>query len=88
MNEIITLRDQSQYNLRNWTYFDFPKVRTVNYGSESIRYFDPKIWDIIPTHIKELDTIKKVETRILHCAKYHNFVYFPDVEILWKGTVS
>ena len=26
MNEIMTLRHQNQYNLRNWTYFDTPKV--------------------------------------------------------------
>ena len=29
MNKIFTLRHQKQYNLRNWTYFDVPKVRTV-----------------------------------------------------------
>ena len=28
MKEIFTLRHQNQYNLRNWTYFDAPKVRT------------------------------------------------------------
>ena len=38
MNEIITLRHQNQYNLRNWTYFDVPKVRTVIHGSESVGY--------------------------------------------------
>ena len=35
---MFTLRDQNQYNLRNCTYFDAPKVRTVNHGSESVRY--------------------------------------------------
>ena len=43
MNEIFTLRHQNQYNLRNWTYFDAPKVRTVNHGSESVRYLGSKI---------------------------------------------
>ena len=28
LNETFTLRHQNQYNLRNWTYFDAPKVRT------------------------------------------------------------
>ena len=58
MYEIFTLR---QYNLTNWTYFDVPKVRTVNHGSESVRYLGPKIWEIISTHIKELDTTGKFE---------------------------
>ena len=59
MNEIFTLRHQNQYNLRNETYFDVPKVRTVNHGSESVRYLGPKIWEIIPTRIKRLDIIDK-----------------------------
>ena len=57
MNEIFTIRHQNQYNLRNWTYFDVPKVEIVNPGSESVRYLGPKIWEVIPTHIKELDII-------------------------------
>ena len=36
MNEIFTIRQQNQYNLRSWRYFDAPKVRTVNHGSESV----------------------------------------------------
>ena len=39
INEIFTLRHQNQYNLRNQTYFDVPKVRTLNHGSESVRYY-------------------------------------------------
>ena len=57
MNEIFTRRHQIQYNLRNWTDFDVPKVKTVNHGSESVRYLGPKIWEIIPAHIKMLDTL-------------------------------
>ena len=64
MNEIFTLRHQNQYNLRNWTYFDVPKVRTVNHASESVRHLAPRIWEIIPTHIKELDTTDKFKVAI------------------------
>ena len=71
MQKIFTLRHQNQSNLRNWTYFDTPRVRTVNHGSESVRYLGSKIWEIIPAYTKELDTndkfkiaIKKMETRI------------------------
>ena len=34
MKEIVTLRHQNQCNLRNWAYFNAPKVKTVNHGSE------------------------------------------------------
>ena len=64
MNEIFTLRHQNQYNLRNWTYFDALKVRTVNHGSESVRYLVSKIWEIIPVYSNELDTIDKFKIAI------------------------
>ena len=64
MNEIFTLRYQNQYNLRNWTYFDTTKVRTVNHGSESVSYLGSKIWEVMPTHTKELDTIDKFKIAI------------------------
>ena len=56
MNELFTLRLQNQCSHRNWTYFDVPKVRTVNHGSESVRYLGLKIWKILPTDTRELDT--------------------------------
>ena len=64
MNEIFTLRHQNQHKLRNWTYFDVPKVKTVSHGFESVRYLGPKICEIIPTYIKELDTIDKFKIAI------------------------
>ena len=75
MAEIFTLRHQSQYYLRNWTYFDAPKVRTVNQGSESVRYLGSKIWEIIPTHTKELDTIKKNGNHNLVHVGYAKSIY-------------
>ena len=64
MNEIFTLRHQNQYNLRNGAYFDAPKVKAVNHGSESVRYLGSKIWKIIPAYMKELDTIEKFKITI------------------------
>ena len=57
VTEIFPLRPQGQYNLRSWSDFTLPIVRTVNYGIESIRYLGPKIWESIPAKIKEVDTI-------------------------------
>ena len=52
VNEIFTVRHQNQYNPRNWTDFDAPKVRTVIHGSESVRYLGRKILEIILRHVK------------------------------------
>ena len=59
-----SLRHQNQYNFRNWAYFNVPKVRTVNHGSDSVRYLGSMIWEIIQTHPKELDTIDKFKIAI------------------------
>ena len=59
VTEIFPLRPQGQYNLRSWSDFTLPIVRTVNYGIESIRYLGPKIWESIPANIKEVDTIER-----------------------------
>ena len=58
VTDIFPLGPQGQYNLRSWSDFTLPIVRTVNYGIESIRYLGPKIWESIPANIKEVDTIK------------------------------
>ena len=63
MNELFTLRHQNQY-FRNWTYFDASKVRTINHGSESVRYLGSKIWEIISAYTKEPDTIDKFKIAI------------------------
>ena len=43
VTEIFPLRPQGQYNLRSWSDFTLPIVRTVNSGIESIRYMGPEI---------------------------------------------
>ena len=64
VTEIFPLRPQGQYNLRSWSDFTLPIVRTVNYGIESIRYLGPKIWEIIPANIKEEDKIERFKSGI------------------------
>ena len=32
-------------------------VKSVFHGSESILYFGPKIWDIVPLELKELTSV-------------------------------
>ena len=61
---MFSLRPQGQYNLRSWSDFILPIVRTVNYGIESIRYLGPKIWENLPANIKEVDTIKRFKSGI------------------------
>ena len=52
-SEIFHRRDIN-YNLRINSDFAMPNVRSVSYGSESISYLGPKIWDIVPLELEEL----------------------------------
>ena len=64
MNEIFTLRHQNRYNRRNWTYFDVPKVRTVNHGSDVLDISVLRFGKLYQHIIKELDTTDKFKIAI------------------------
>ena len=51
--EAFPLRQQRQYNMRNYSYFAMPHSKTVNYGSESLSYIGSKLSNSIPPHTKE-----------------------------------
>ena len=46
--EAFPVRQQSQYNMRNYSYFAMPPAKTVNHGLESLSYISSKLWDSIP----------------------------------------
>ena len=50
----------SSLNLRNRSQFITPNVKTVNHGFETLRYLGPKIWETIPSHLKEIDSLEKL----------------------------
>ena len=61
MAQLICKRNSVGYNFRSQTDFSLPHVRSVNYGLKTLRYFDPKIGNIVPTvifiileHLKDL----------------------------------
>ena len=38
-------------------------MKTVNHGLESLRYLGPKISEIIPSHLKEIDSLKNLPSK-------------------------
>ena len=69
MNEIFQLREKFHDNLRYTPEFIIPPIHSVYHGSQSVSYLGPKIWELIPPVIRQIDTfsgfqkaIKKVET--------------------------
>ena len=57
--EAFPVRQQSQYNMRNYSYFAMPHAKTVNHGLESLSYIGSKLWDSIPSHMKEVDSVNE-----------------------------
>ena len=51
------------YNICNNDYA-LPRFNTVTFGKHSLRYVGPKVWAIIPKHIRELTTIAAFKRHI------------------------
>ena len=64
MQEIFTIKEQGEYNLRNQEDFVVPHVKSVNFGFESIRYIGPIIWESLPHDLKNKATIDSFKTAI------------------------
>ena len=52
------------HDLRNNRCWEIMKVRTVHYGTETVRYRGPKTWEILPNSIKESKTLMEFKTKI------------------------
>ena len=52
------------YNLRSQTDFVRDCANTRRYGLNSLRYFAPKVWDMIPLEINNINSLKKFKTEI------------------------
>ena len=63
MNELFSLHSVN-YNLRSEDVFLSRNVRTVRYGTESLSYLAPKIWSLIPSKIKEVNSLNSFKEGI------------------------
>ena len=57
-------RKNINYNLRSQPDFVIPQVKSVYKGSNSLRYFGPIIWNLIPKEIKNFDTLASFVSKI------------------------
>ena len=68
MNEIF--REQvNMYNLRNNNEIVLPRIKTVNFGSESIRYRGPQLWFSFPQDIRNTESLSLFKSKI---KKWHD----------------
>ena len=56
----------SSYDLREKRCWEISKARTVLYGTETIRFRGPKVWQMLPTNIKVSDTLQEFKSKVKH----------------------
>ena len=63
MRKLFTVKEH-QYDLRNKNTWVSDNIRTVKYGSETISNMGPKIWEMVPSHLKESSSLLQFKSRI------------------------
>ena len=61
---LFQFRNDVPYNLRQRSQFHIPPVRIDFSGTESIKYLGPKIWELIPDEMKELESLWELKRAI------------------------
>ena len=77
---------QSHYNLRRCNDFRIPSTRTVYYGSESISYLGPKIWNILPDEIKQQTSLNSFKKSVKNGS--HKIAYADCARFILMVSVS
>ena len=81
------IRNNNSYNTRVKSDFVIPQIKTVLKGSNSIRYYGPVIWNLIPTKMKYIDSLETFKSKIRmwkpnNCPRRICKNYIPNVEFL------
>ena len=63
MNEIFTFVEPA-YNLRNPNSLKRTIVKTVKYGTETLSWLGPKIWQLLPANYKNCKSLQVFKTKI------------------------
>ena len=81
------IRNNNTYDIRAKSDFVIPQIKTVLKGSNSIRYYDPVIWNLILAEMKYVDSIEtfKSKRRLWkpnNCPCIVCEIYIPNVRFL------
>ena len=52
------------YNLRSTYEFKLENVKTVHYGTESLSFLGPKVWELVPLEIKSSHSLEEFKKKI------------------------
>ena len=63
MSELFNLRNIN-YDFRSQTDFELGPIYKTAYGLRSLKYFAPKIWNIVPIDFRNSDSLSEFTTKI------------------------
>ena len=64
MAQLICKRNSVGYSLYSQKDFSLPQVKSVNYGLKALRYFRPKISNILPSDIENSRTLREFSKKV------------------------
>ena len=64
VTELFEQRNEQHYDLRKNSQFTINPIRTVYHGSKSISFLGPKIWNILPDKLKNVNSIEAFKMQI------------------------
>ena len=67
MNNVLKLRAENPCNLRYISEFFWPMAKSVYHGTESVSYLGPKMWEILPKKLKNIENQEPFKKEIKTC---------------------
>ena len=87
IKDVLPLSTSSNYDIRSRCTFTTISVKAVHYGTESLSYLAPKVWELIPSNSKTLENLPKFKKAIENwkrdvCPCRHCRLYIPQVSFV------
>ena len=57
LNELFFINKDTPYNLRDSYRLQQPEYKTVRYGFKLFRYYGSKLWNALPTEVKQSENL-------------------------------
>ena len=64
LEEVFALTEPLTYNLRFQPEFGTRTMRTFHYGSNSLRYLGPTIWELVPSELKRCEKVDGFKSKV------------------------
>ena len=79
MKEVFPFNENTSYNTRNKRKFHSRSIKSVAFGSETLSHLAPKIWELVPVEIKNVESVASFRKAIKMETNKLSLSSMPDV---------